>query len=93
MIEGQVNARLEAVVTLKLRGPDLTEVNLDAILDSGFTASLTLPIPLVSKMGLIRQSSSEAMLADGTVRQFDLYVVEVEWEDGWRPVLVSAVGS
>jgi hypothetical protein len=33
------------------------------------------------------------VLADGSVRQFDLYAAEVGWADGWRPVLVSAVGD
>lgn len=34
-----------------------------------------------------------AVLADGSVRQFDSDAAEVEWNRGWRPVLVSAVGD
>ena len=33
------------------------------------------------------------MLADATVRHFDVYAAEWEWEGNWRPILVSAVGD
>jgi len=65
----------------------------DAVVDSGFTASLTLPAAAVAALGLVRQSGGGAVLADGSVRQFDIYAAEVEWDGGWRPVLVSAVGD
>ncbi len=41
----------------------------------------------------MRQSCSGAVLADGSVRQFDIYAAEVEWDGGWRPVLVSNLGD
>ena len=41
-----------------------------------------------------RQSGGGAvLLADGLVQQFDIYAAEVAWDGGWRPVLVSAVGT
>jgi predicted aspartyl protease len=33
------------------------------------------------------------VLADGSVRQFDIFAAEVAWGGAWRAVLVSAVGS
>lgn len=93
MIHGVVNARREAVVRLRVRGPGGPGLDLDAVIDSGFTASLTMPAALIAALGLPRQSASQAVLADGTVRQFDLYAAEVEWGSVWRPVLVSAVGG
>jgi hypothetical protein len=33
------------------------------------------------------------MLADGSVRQFEIFAAEVAWVGGWRPVLISAVGA
>jgi len=92
MIQGIVNARHEAVVRLRLRGPGGIETQVDAIVDSGFTASLTLPTTLITALGLDRRSGGTAILADGTVRQFDLFAVEVAWDGSWRTVLVSAVG-
>jgi clan AA aspartic protease len=93
MISGVVNARLEAVVPLRVRSPSGTEVVVDAVVDSGFTAALTLPAAVVAPLGLVRQSVGGAVLADGSVRQFDIYGAEVAWEGSWRSVLVSAVGN
>ncbi len=93
MIRGVVNARNEAIVGLRVRGPGGPELDVDALVDSGFTASLTLPATTVVALGLVRQSAGGAVLADGSVRHFDIYAAEVAWEGGWRPVLVSAVGA
>jgi len=90
MIRGVVNARREAVVRLRVRGPGGSDQDVDAVIDTGFTASLTMP---VTALGLQRQSGSQAVLADGTLSQFDVYAAEVEWDGTWRPVLVSAVGA
>jgi clan AA aspartic protease len=93
VIRGVVNARREAVVRLRVRGPGNSGLEVDAIVDSGFTASLTLPVATVAALGLARQSGSGAVMADGTVRHFDIYAAEVSWEGGWRPVLVSVIGA
>ena len=71
MIRGLVNARHEAIIRLRLRGAGGVELDVDAIVDSGFTSSLTLPAATVIALGLVRQSSGTAVLADGSVRQFD----------------------
>jgi predicted aspartyl protease len=68
-------------------------LDVDAIVDSGFTSSLTLPITVVTALCLARQSGGTALLADGSVRQFDIFAAEVMWDGSWRPVLVSAVGN
>jgi clan AA aspartic protease len=93
MMRGVVNARHEAVVRLRVRGPGGVESDVDAIVDSGFTASLTLPVTSVTALGLVRQSGGTAVLADGSVRQFDICAAEVAWDGTWRAVLVSAVGN
>jgi clan AA aspartic protease len=93
MIRGVVNARHEAVVRLRVRGPAGVESDVDGIIDSGFTSSLTLPATTVAALGLIRQSGGTATLADGSVRQFDICAAEVAWGGTWRAVLVLAVGN
>ncbi|MFT3880907.1 MAG: hypothetical protein QM703_14745 [Gemmatales bacterium] len=93
MIHGVVNVRHEAVVCLKVRGPGMVISDVDVIVDSGFTSALTLPMTTISSLGLVRQSSSAALLADGSVQQFDVFAAEVEWGGVWRTVLVSAIGS
>ncbi len=93
MIGGAVNARLEAVVPVRVRGPGGVELDVDAVVDSGCTAALTLPIATVAILGLARLSSGGAVLADGSVRQFDIYEAEVLWDGRWRQILVSLVGD
>jgi clan AA aspartic protease len=93
MIRGAVNAQLEAVIRLRVRGPVGAEVDLDAVIDTGFTASLTIPPTVAVALGLVRQSGGSAMLADGSVRPFDIYAAEVEWGGTWRPVLMWTVGE
>ena len=93
MITGVVSPRLEAVVRLRVRGPGGSELEVDTVIDSGFTASLTLPAAIAAALGLARQSGGGAVLADGSVRQFEIHAAEVEWDDAWRPVLVSIIGN
>src|SRR3954463_3682043 len=80
-------------VRLRVRAAGGADVAVDAVIDTGFTSSLTLPTTVISALGLVRQSAGSATLADGSVRQFDIYAAEVEWDGTWRPVLASAVGS
>ena len=65
-----------------MRGPGGTELDVGAVVDSGFSASLTLPAAVVAALGLARQSGGAAVLADGSVRQFDIYAAEVAWGGG-----------
>ncbi|HKI30471.1 MAG TPA: hypothetical protein VKA46_01170 [Gemmataceae bacterium] len=92
MIRGTVNARLEAVVRLRLRGPG-GESDVDAIIDSGFTSSLTLLATMITALGLVRQTGGIARLGDGSVCQYDTFAAEVDWGGTWRAVLVTAVGN
>lgn len=93
MMQGSVNARLEAKLRLTLIGPTGTKHDIDAVVDTGFTGSLVLPIATVSALGLVRRSGGTAMLADRTSCSYDNYGAEVEWDGATRGVVVSAVGK
>ncbi len=93
MIHGTVDARLQAIVVLRVRGRGGAEIQVSAVVDTGFTSSLTLPPTAIAGLGLIRRSGGRAILGDGTLRQFDLYNAEVEWDGNWRSVLVSGLGD
>ena len=93
MIRGIFTARRVASVTLRVRGPDGFEICVDAAVDTGFNASLTLSPEDVAAFGLPYESSTEATLADGSVARFDVYAAEVHWGSAWRNVSVSAVGD
>ena len=93
MIRGAVNARLEAVVRLQVRGPDGAEFQVDAVIDTGYTGSLTLPEAVATSLGLVRRSGGRAMLADGSLRRYNSYAAEVEWGGSWRNLIASAIGD
>ena len=92
-MRGSVTARLEAVLRLRLRGPAGAEVELEAVVDTGFTGSLAVPAAVAASLGLARRSGGTATPADGSTVRFDTYGAEVEWGDVWRGVVVSAVGG
>ncbi len=72
MIEGVVNARLEAVLSLSLLGPAGQEREVDVVVDTGFNGYLTLPPELVADLGLPVVGDAEAVLADGSEAVFDV---------------------
>src|SRR5260221_11049690 len=93
MIQGVVNARSEAIVRVRLRGPGGTESDVEAVIDTGFSSSLTLPSATRTALGLARQSGGTATLADGSLAKFDGCAAEVLWMGIWRPVLVHSLGN
>ena len=92
MIEGFVNANLEAVVTLPLQGPGGRTREVNAVIDTGFNGYLTLPPMLVADLGLPVVGDGEAVLADGSEAVFDVYAVTVVWNGQLRHVETGAVG-
>lgn len=90
---GAVNAQLEAVVPLRVRGPTGDEFELGAVVDTGYTGSLALPSEVISSLGLTRRSGGRAVLADGSVRRFDTYTADVFWDGAWVGVVASVFGD
>ena len=92
MIEGTVNAHLEAVVTLPILGPAGQTREVDAVVDTGFNGYLVLPPTLVADLGLPVVGDGEAVLADGSEAAFDVYGVTMLWDGQERYVETGAVG-
>lgn len=67
MIRGSVQSE-EARIHLKVRGPRGREREISAIIDTGFTASLTLPPAVISTLKLRWHSSERGTLARMPVR-------------------------
>ena len=70
MIAGLVTDRREAVLPMLVTGP-AESVETSAIVDNGFTGSLTLPMAVVSSLDLVGTSRGYAVLADGSEQEFD----------------------
>jgi clan AA aspartic protease len=88
VITGAVNARREAVVPLQLRGPGGQTVNVNAVIDTGFTDFLTLPSRLIARLGLSYQSSTRVRLADGSVVIIGLFLGAVLWDGQERIIFI-----
>lgn len=93
MIEGSVNANHEAVVTLSVRGPGGQTREVNAVIDTGYSGSLTLPPALVAELELPHVFSSKATLADDTEVSFRVHRVTMLWDSRPRHIEADAVGS
>ena len=92
MIEGAVNANLEAVVTLPLQDSSGQTQEVEAVVDTGFNGYLTLPPMLMEDLELPVVGDGEAVLADGSQAAFDVYGVTVLWDGRPMYVETGAVG-
>jgi clan AA aspartic protease len=88
MITGVVMNR-EARIRLKVRGPRRQEREIEAVIDTGYTAFLSLPPALVASLGLRWKSIGRGILADGSECLFDVYVGNVLWDGQVRRILVD----
>jgi clan AA aspartic protease len=92
MITGTVKAG-EARIHLKVKGSRGREQEIEAVIDTGYTASLTLPPALVAALGLPWHGVSSAFLADGSECPFDVYVGKVMWDGKERQVFVDELDT
>src|SRR5262249_55012964 len=88
MITGIVKAD-EARIRLTVRGPHGAEQVIDAVVDTGYTAWLTLPPDLIVALGLQWRSVDRATLADGSVWLFDVFEAKAIWDGRVRKILVD----
>ena len=93
MIRGKVNANREAIIPLTVVGPKGRRLGIKAVVDTGFTGSLTLPPKLIAKLKLSWLCRQPGMLADGSVDLFDVYVASVVWDGRARIIEVESADA
>src|SRR5713226_7638556 len=81
------------MIKLPVRNSTGQQQEIEAVLDSGFTGSLTLPPSLIASLGLPWRSRSSAILANGNVEQFDIYTATIVWDGMPRPILIQAIDN
>lgn len=95
MIRGRVaenaDSELEPWFTVSVEYANEGLLRCDAIVDTGFTEWLTLPEPVIRKLGLLKIGSRIATLASGEVEEFDHYETRIVWHDQhpWELVFQS----
>jgi clan AA aspartic protease len=92
MITGIVKSD-EGRVRIKIRGLRGREREVEAVIDTGYTGSITLPSSLIAALGLRFRSVDRALLADGTQCLFDVYQGTVIWDRKVRRVLVDEANT
>ena len=93
MIIGVVNAHTEATIRLLVRAADGREQEIEALLDTGFNGSLTLPPAVIASLGLQWRTRGLVMLANGTEDHCDIYAATVIWDGRLRNILVEAADT
>lgn len=93
MIIGVVTSYREAMITLRVEGSDGQRRNISPVIDTGFTGYLTLPSSVISALGLSWQGYGSAMLADGSLHNFEVYSAIIVWDGKERLVEVDAADT
>jgi clan AA aspartic protease len=92
MISGVVQAD-EGCIHLTVRGPTGREEEIEAVVDTGYTAALSLPPAVVAALGLRWQTFDRGILADGSEILFDVYDAEVVWDGKIRRLLIDEANT
>jgi clan AA aspartic protease len=92
MITGIVEAA-EARICITVVAPGGREQEIDAVIDTGYTASLTLPSATVRALGLRWEGVETFTLADGTRCTLDVYLAKVRWDGKVRTIYVDDTGT
>jgi clan AA aspartic protease len=87
MITGGVTADREATIVLEMRGTVAQPAAITAVIDTGFTGSLTLPSALINSLALVRIGARRATLADGSRVNLETYEATVLWDGQTLDVL------
>jgi clan AA aspartic protease len=91
MIAGIVTAAREAVIALTVLGPNGQTEEIQAVTDTGFDGSLTVPANLIAALGLPWRRRGRSLLADGSESVCDIYEATVIWDTGPRRIIVDEV--
>ncbi len=90
MIHGIVDRSREATIRLVVGNADTERQIIDAVIDIGFTGFLTLPLAVLTALGLEAYSREEGTLGDGSTCIFDVYSGSVIWDGAFRRIDINA---
>jgi predicted aspartyl protease len=91
VIAGRVVAGREAVIPISLLGAQGQGETINAIVDTGFTGFLTLPLQQIARLGFAYEGIIDARLGDGRAAEFDMFAGAVVWDEQVRAGIVLAV--
>lgn len=83
MMNGVVNSQCEATIQLCVFHRAGPEHRIEAVVDTGFTGSLTIRPALIRTLDLDWLGREQGLLGDGSTGLFEIYAATVQW-DGQR---------
>jgi clan AA aspartic protease len=86
VITGVVNTDREATIRLAVYDSNGQQLEFEAVIDTGFTGSLTLPSSAIATLGLAFTGRGQVVLGDGSIELFDMFTGTVLW-DGQRQLV------
>lgn len=89
-MNGRVNQNCEATIRFVVSNENEQRQVVDAVIDTGFTGFLTLPVAVIESLGLRLYSREEGTLGDGSTCIFDVYTGLVIWDGEYRYIDVNA---
>ncbi|GBD54139.1 hypothetical protein BGM30_32320 [Microcystis aeruginosa NIES-298] len=89
MMRGYVNQNYEAMLSLVVRNGDKLK-SITAVIDTGFTGFLSLPIATIRELELSWSYRDRATLGDGSEVLFDIYDGMVIWGGQYREIEINA---
>jgi clan AA aspartic protease len=90
MMQGFVDQNCEATLRLVVGNVDAQRQLIDAVIDTGFTGFLTLPLLVLASLELRAYRREEGTLGDGSTCIFDVYRGLVNWDGEYRQIDINA---
>jgi clan AA aspartic protease len=91
MMFGVVNNNCEAIIKVAVGRVGSPKITVDEVIDTGFTSFLSLPLSLITELGLPWHYRDVGTLGDGSEVIFEIYKASVIW-DGHNQI-VDVVAS
>jgi clan AA aspartic protease len=92
-VEGVVTDTLDAIVTFRALRADGATIQISAVIDTGFTEFLTLPLALMQELEFPLIGGNDMVLADGGIKRILLHVGTIQWHDEERLIPVHRCDS
>ena len=93
MITGHINSKLEAIIAITIVAKDGKIREFEALVDTGYTGFLTLPLAILAELNLEIFASGRLTMADGHAVDVDLYQATILWDGQPRTIEVDALES
>ena len=90
MMHGIVDLNCEATLRLVVGNANSQRQVIDAVIDTGFTGFLTLPLATITSLNLQLYGREEGTLGDGSTCIFDVYSGLVIWDGELQRIDINA---